>query len=191
MFIYNSLPLCHHNFDIVVLRNQFRVVHKFNQNIMTRSLPLNLKQTYRSSSICPFSFLLSRTCLKHVLQIVIITLFYRNKNILNLIIMLSLDLFSSKINNHFFFIPFLVTLVWNLDLFWSLLCVGSSCCDGPFLLLLQIISLSLLFKMKNENRTNLFTCACFSFRHSKTVFLQSIFVIFVILSNRFKSFLKL
>jgi hypothetical protein len=59
-----------------------------------------------------------------------------------------------------------------------------------FFVLLQIIPLPLVFSVRNENRTNLLTCAYFSFRLFKTIFFQNFFTIFVVLSNHFKKTLS-
>jgi uncharacterized membrane protein len=82
-------------------------------------------------------------------------------------------------------------LVWNLNLLWSLLMCKFLLLWWSFLLLFQIILLPLLLRFINENWTNLFTRAYFSFRLSKTIFPQSFFAISVVLSNCFKSPLKL
>jgi hypothetical protein len=96
MSIYNSLLFSHHNFDFVMPRIQFLIVQKFNQNVVTRNLPFNLKQTYQSNFVHPCSLLLSKACPKqNILQIIIITLFCRNKNVPNLIILVSLHLLPS------------------------------------------------------------------------------------------------
>ncbi len=131
MSIYNFLFLCNHNFDSIVLRIQFLVVQKFNQNIMTRSISFNLKHTYQASFVCPFFLLLSKTCPKeNVLPIIIVTLFYENKYIPNFIILLSLYIFSSKINNHFL-LSFLLCLLFGIWTFSRVyFYVGSSYCDG-------------------------------------------------------------
>jgi hypothetical protein len=112
MSIYNFLLLHHHNLDSIMFIIQFPIVQKFNKNIMTMNLPFNLKQTYQFSFICPFSLLLSITCLEH--NVIWIC---RSKDIPNLIILLSLDLVSSEISNHFFLSPYFATLpIWNSDL---------------------------------------------------------------------------
>jgi hypothetical protein len=54
MSIYDSLLLCHHNFDFVVLNIQFLVGKKINYNIMTGSLLFNFKHAYQGDSVCPF-----------------------------------------------------------------------------------------------------------------------------------------
>ncbi len=93
MFVYNFVFLSHHDFYFITFRTQFPVVQKFNQNVVTRRLPFNLKQTYQTSSIRPCSLLLSRACPKqNILQNIIITLLYRSKNVLNLIILVSMHL---------------------------------------------------------------------------------------------------
>ncbi len=133
MYIYNFLFLCHHNFDFVVLIIQFPVVQKFNQNVMTQSPPFNLKQTYQTCSIYPFFLLLSKTYIEqNVLQIFIVTLLCKSKDIPNLIIQLSLDFLSSKVGNHYllsfvFLLSFLFKL-WTFSKVYSY--VGSFYCDG-------------------------------------------------------------
>ncbi len=47
MFIYYSLFLPQHNFDSIMFRIQLLVVHKFNQNVVAKCLPLNLKHAYK------------------------------------------------------------------------------------------------------------------------------------------------
>ncbi len=98
---------------------------------MTRNISFNLKHTYQASFVCPFFLLLSKTCPKqNVLPIIIVTLFYKNKYIPNLIILLSLYIFSSNIGNHFL-LSLLLCLLFGIWTF-SRVCsyVGSSCCDG-------------------------------------------------------------
>jgi hypothetical protein len=97
MFVYNYL-FPQHDLDFLMLKIQLLVVQKFNQNVVTRSFTLNLKHTYQSSSICPRSLFLPKACLKqNILQIAIITLFCRSKNVLNLIILVNLHLLPVQI----------------------------------------------------------------------------------------------
>jgi len=49
MFVYNFLLFSQHDFDSIMFRIQLLVVQKYNQNVMKRSFPLNLKQTYQPS----------------------------------------------------------------------------------------------------------------------------------------------
>jgi hypothetical protein len=123
MLIYNFLLFSHHDFDSVMFKIQILVVQKFNQNVVMGSLPLNLKQTYQSSSIWPHSLFFSKVCPKqNILQIVIITLLCRSKNVPNLIILMSLHLLPSQICNHCLLICSLgAFFVWNVDFLWSLL----------------------------------------------------------------------
>jgi hypothetical protein len=143
---------------------------------MIGSLPFNLKHTYQTKSIYPF-FLFSIICLEHnVLQIVIITLFCGSKNIPNLIILLNLDLLSLKIRSHYLLNYFFVTLpIWNSNTFWNLLLCRLLLLWWSFLMLLQNIPLPLLYIVRNENWTNLFTCAYLSSKLSKIVLPQSFF----------------
>jgi hypothetical protein len=159
---------------------------------MMGSLPFNLKQTYQTSSICPCSLLFSRACLKqNILCIVIITLLCRSKNVLNLIILVSLHLLPSQICNHCLLISFLTTLiVWNVNFLWNLLLGRLLLLWWHFLMLLQIVLLLLLFKVRDENQTNLLICTCLFSRLSKIVFPQSFFAISIVFSNCFKSFFK-
>ncbi len=101
---------------------------------MTGNLPFNFKQTYQVGYVCPIFLLLSRFCLEqNVLHIVIIILLCRSENIPNLIILLSMDLLSSKIGSHFLLNPFFVTLfVQNFNILWIYSCVSSSYYDGPY-----------------------------------------------------------
>jgi hypothetical protein len=46
MFIYYSLLIPQHNLNYVMFRIQLPIVHKFNQNVVARCLPFNLKQAY-------------------------------------------------------------------------------------------------------------------------------------------------
>jgi hypothetical protein len=55
MFVYNFLFFSQHDFDYVMSRIQLPVVQKFSQNVVTRSLPLNLKQNYQSNFVRPWS----------------------------------------------------------------------------------------------------------------------------------------
>ncbi len=193
MFVYNSLFFSHHDFDYVMFRIQFVVVQKFNQNVVTRSLPFNLKQTYQTNYVCPCFLLLSRACLKqNIRQIVIITLLYKIKNVPNLIILVSMHLLPSQICNHYLLISSLdALLVWNVDFLWNLLLSKLLLLQWRFLMLLQIVPMIFLFKVRNGNWTNLLTCTCHSFGFFKVISPQSFFAIFVVFSNYFKSFLKL
>jgi hypothetical protein len=58
---------------------------------------LNLKQAYLSNFVCPSFFFLSKACPKqNVLQIAIVTLLYWNKNIPNLIILMSMHFLPTQ-----------------------------------------------------------------------------------------------
>jgi hypothetical protein len=60
--------------------------------------------------------------MQNILHIVIIILLYRSKNVLNLIILVSLHLLPSQICNHCLLIFFFVALiVWNVNFLWNLL----------------------------------------------------------------------
>ncbi len=56
MFVYNSLLFPQHDLDSVMFKIQLPTIQKFNENVMARSFPLNLKQTYQSNFVCPSFF---------------------------------------------------------------------------------------------------------------------------------------
>ncbi len=102
-----------------------------------------------------------------------------------------MDLLSLEVANHFLLNPSLTKLlVWNLDLLWSLLLCRLLLLQWSFLLL-QIISLSLLFTVKIQNQTNLFIHVYFSSQLLKIEHPQKKILIFIVFSNYFKSCFKL
>ncbi len=138
---------------------------------MTKNLPFNLKQTYQTSSIGAYSLLLSRICPKqNILQIVIITIFCKSKNVPNFIILLSLNLLPSHISSQCLLSYFLtMLLIWNVDLFYSMFLYRHKLLQGCFLMLLQILPLFFLLRVINGNQTNLFICTYLSSKLSKIV----------------------
>ncbi len=76
-----------------IVCNNFRT--NIEMSFLHRTLELD-GDAYQTGFVYPFSLLLLKTCLeKNVIQIVIVILLCRNEDIPNLIILLSLDLFSS------------------------------------------------------------------------------------------------
>ncbi len=155
---------------------------------MTKSFPFNFKQTYQSSSICPFSLLFSRTCLEYnVFQIVIMNPLCRSKNIPNPIILLNLDFFPWRLATIYFWFLLLLRFLFGIRTFFGVYSCRLLLLWWSFLLLLHIVSFPFLFRIINENQINLFTYAYLSFGLYKIVLLQSFFVIFVVFLNCFKS----
>jgi hypothetical protein len=112
MFVYYSLLIPQHNLDYVMFKIQLLIVQKFNQNVVARCLPLNLKHAYYSSFVCPSSFFLCRICPKqNAFQIAIITLLYWNKNIVNFIILMSMHFLPMQICSHCLLTCFLYALL--------------------------------------------------------------------------------
>ncbi len=118
------------NITLILLcfRIQLPIVHKFNQNVVARCLPLNLKHAYQFGIICPSFLFVSRASPKqNVLQISIITLLYWSEDILNfiilmLIILMSMHFLCTQICNHYLPTCFLcVLLVGNMNSFWNLI----------------------------------------------------------------------
>lgn len=77
-----------------------------------------------------------------------------------------------------------------LCLLWSLLLCRLLLLQWSFLLLLQIVLLLLLFKIRNQNQTNMFICAYLFYHFFQIILFQNFFVISVVLSNCFKSIFK-
>jgi hypothetical protein len=101
MLIYYSVFLPQHNFNSTMFKIQLLVIQKFDQNVVARCLPLNLKHTYQSSFVCPcFLFLFKASPKQNVLQIAIVTLLCWNKGILNLIILMSTHFLPTHICSH-------------------------------------------------------------------------------------------
>jgi hypothetical protein len=115
-----------------VVRIQFPVVQKFNQNIMARSLPLNFKHAYQIEFVSPFSLLFFKNCLQqNVLQIVIVILLCRSENTPNFIIMLSLDR-PRRVATISCWVLLLLCFLFGIRTFFGICSyVGSSCCNGP------------------------------------------------------------
>jgi hypothetical protein len=123
MFVYYCLFIPQHNLDFIMFMIQLPIVQKFNQNVMPRCLPFNLKHAYWSSSISPSFLFLSRDCPKqNILQIAIVTLLYWSKDIPNLIILTNTHFLPMQICNHC--LPtysLCVLLIRNMNFTWNLL----------------------------------------------------------------------
>ncbi len=109
---------------------------------MVGNLPLNLKQTYQSNSICPSSLFLSKTCPKqNIFQIVIITLLCMSKKYLTSSSWWVCTFFPHKfvaiIGQFVLFVCFLLGM-WTFSRIWSWVsspwCNSASCfcCKSSF-----------------------------------------------------------
>jgi hypothetical protein len=123
MFIYYFILLPQHNLDSIMFRIQLPIVQKFNQNVIAKCLPLNLKQAYQFSFVCPRSLFLSRASPKQTfLQIAIVTLLCWRKDLPNLIILMSTHFLPMQIYNHYLSTCSLCALlIGNMNSFWNVL----------------------------------------------------------------------